>query len=408
VVLLAVVTLVTTTAAAQPRPSEAFTRAYQAGVDSFRLGKYDEARKHLIAARELEPDLPGPHRFLAAVAAAENEWDECVASARAAIAANPQSAEIGATRKLHDDCRAALGRTPFTGEYADGGAIAVTANVGGASVTIAGLKYGATPMAPRAIALGRVEVVVQKSGWKDARGEAVILPGIVTDLELTLEEDDAGPAQGPLDQPAPIAELGWLRVTAPPGAAVLIDGEPRPLDARGRYALTPRVYEIDVASPDHYPARRTVRVSRGQEVTVEVDLPSKAGVDRRRRFGHVAIATAVAFGATGVVTGLLASRAEDRARDLWVIETTRPPLVPLEESAAIEPVHTRAEIEAKVDRARTLGLVSNLGYGVAAVSLGVGVYLLARTPDRPPATTVAPMVPAGEAQAWGIAVGGRL
>src|SRR5690349_11780708 len=97
----------------QPKPSPAFAREYQAGIDAFRLGKNDEARRHLAAARDLDPTLPGPYRFLAAVAAAEQDWAGCVTQARAAISANPASSEIVATRKLHDDCRDQLGLPPF-------------------------------------------------------------------------------------------------------------------------------------------------------------------------------------------------------------------------------------------------------------------------------------------------------
>ena len=397
---------------AQPKPPEAFTREYQAGIDMFRLGKYDEARAHLEAARAIAPDLPGPHRFLAAVAAAENKWDECIAAARAAIAANPQSNEIGATRKLHDDCRAALGRTPFTGEYADGGAIAVTANVSGATVTVGGLKYGATPLSPRAIALGEVEVLVQKSGWQDARTKVKILPSVVTDVELTLTEDTTPttPVDGGPDPslPPPIPDLGWLKLSSVEGARVTIDGQPATVDARGRYPLPPGEHEVEVSAPDHYPARRTVRISRGQQALVELPLVSRTTIDARRRKGHVAIATAAGLGAVGAVTGLLASRAQDRARDWWTIEATRPTVISLEESAAIAPIHTRADIEAEVDRAKTYALVSNLGYGLAAVSFGLGVYWLARSPDEPPPASLAPMIPGAAGGAWGVSVGGRL
>ena len=66
-------------------------REFQAGVDAFRLGKYDEARVHLEKARALDPKLPGPHRFLAAVAQAQGKSDECIAEARAAIVASNQA-----------------------------------------------------------------------------------------------------------------------------------------------------------------------------------------------------------------------------------------------------------------------------------------------------------------------------
>lgn len=391
------------TAQAQPRPpSAAFISEFQAGVDAFRLGQHDEAVKRLTAAAAMEPTLPGPHRFLAAVAAAQSRWPDCITAARTAIALNPLSAEIEATRKLHDDCREADGRPGFTGEYGGGGAIAVSANVAGATVTVGGLKYGATPLAPRALALGEVVVTAAKTGWKTAEGKTTILPGVVTDLTLTLEEDLAVVAGGG-DQPAP--ELGWLRLEVPAGAVLRIDGQPGVLDERGRYALAPGEHEVEVEAEGRIPARRTVRVSKGQETTEAFVLESKGARDRRRRTGHIAVAAAVGIGAIGAVTGIMAIRANDDARDAWTIETTRPTTVPLSESGQIRPVRTRAEVEAMADRGKRWALVSNISYGAAAVAMGVGVYFLARSgEERPPRAAIGPVV----GEAWGVAVTGVL
>lgn len=41
-------------------PSQAFLDEFQKGTDAYRLGKYDEARTHLEAAKKLDPKLPGP------------------------------------------------------------------------------------------------------------------------------------------------------------------------------------------------------------------------------------------------------------------------------------------------------------------------------------------------------------
>jgi hypothetical protein len=391
---------------AQPKPSPAFTREYQAGIDAFRLGQYAEAKIHLGAARDLEPKLPGPHRFLAAVAAAEQDWYACVVAARDAIEANPISSEIIATRKLHDQCREQLGVPAFTGELGDGGAIYVDANVAGATVSIGGLKYGATPLTPRAVAVGEVEVVVQKAGWKEARATAKVLPGIVTDVILELAED---PAAHGLGVPPPVAEVGYLRLTTPPGATVQIDGHDAVLDPRGRYALLPGDHQVDVIAPERYPARRRVHVPRGQEITLAIEPTSRDAMHGRRRRAHAAIATAAGLGVVGVITAVLSARAEDDARDLWTIETTRPTTISLADSGALWPVHTRADVAAKADRGKHLALASNVSYGLAAVAFGIGVYLLARTPDE---TSIVPIVP-GEASeigndAWGVSLGGRL
>ncbi len=389
------------------KPSAAFTREFQAGVDAFRLGQYDEAVRHLEAAARLEPSLPGPHRFLAAVAAARSGWDGCIAAARTAIQLNPQSSEIEATRKVHDGCRQSDGRQQFAGDYGPtgGGAIAVTANVSGATVTVGGLKYGATPLAPRALASGEGVVTAAKAGWRTATATTTILPGVVTDVELTLDEDPAALGGGGDGGDAPIRDLGWLRLEVPAGSTVRIDGKPWPTDDRGRYALAPGTHEVEVSAPDRVTERRTVRIARGQEARLTLAPESRAARESRQRTGRVGLTAAVGFAAIGALTAMLSSAALDEARDAWTAEVNRPLGVPLSESVALVPLRRRSEIDALVRRSERWELVSNVSYGVAAVSLGVGIYMLARAPEEvPPRTVVAPL--AGEA--WGVSLSGVL
>lgn len=397
VVLASIVSL----AVAQPAaPPPAFTQAFQDGTDAYRLGDYVAARAHLERARDLAPHLPGPHRFLAAVDAAEGKHDACVAAARRAIAANPQSTEIAATRKLHDDCRAALGRAAFLGDYADGGAIGVIANVSGAVVTVGGLRAGATPLAPRPIGLGDVEVEVAKPGWKPARATATILPGVVTDVELVLVEEPLAPVE---TGPPALPTVGWLVVAVPPGAAIRIDGaDAPPPDDRGRLPLLPGDHDVEIRG-DAGEARRTVRVSRGQETRVTMTLVPRGARAARRRLGTIVLGVAAGAGAAGVVTGVLAMRDADTARDWAELERLRPFAVPIEETTAQAPLHTRADIEARSDRARTLSVASAIGYGVAAAALAAGVYL--HVTARETSVQVAPAAGDG---AWGVALTGAL
>jgi hypothetical protein len=394
---------------AQAKPSPAFTKEFQAGVDAFRLGQYDEAVKHLDAAAKLEPSLPGPHRFLAAVAQAQSRWNDCIRSSRKAIELNPNSSEIAATRKLHDACRESDGRPLFSGEYGTGGALSVTANVAGATVSVDGLKYGATPLTPREFALGEVTVEVTKSGWKPASGKITVLPGVVTDLELTLEEDKTVVENGGGDKPVP--EIGWLKVDTVPGATVRVNGKPWAVDDRGRFALQPGTHEIEITAPGRVTERRTVRISQGQEAAIQVDLESRALRASRQRTGRVGLAAAVGFGAVGAMTAIMSGQALDDARDAWVIETTRPTAVPLSETVGVRPLRKREEIEALVARSDRWAKVSYVSYGLAAVSLGVGVYMLSRAPEeKPPKTTLAPLVPADVdgGGAWGLTITGVL
>ena len=201
--------------AAQP-VSARLTKEFQAGVDAYRLGKYDEARAHLDKAQAIDPKLPGPHRFLAAVAQAQHRWSDCIAEARRALQLNPHSKEIAETRKLHDDCRTGDGRPGYRDELGDGAAIAVvTTNVTGATVRIAGLRYGGTPVDPRLIKPGTLELDIEKLGYKPAHLTVEALPGVVTDVAVALEPADAKPAP---PTPAPGASPPVKSAPAKPAA----------------------------------------------------------------------------------------------------------------------------------------------------------------------------------------------
>lgn len=186
---------------ASPSVAAEVAQAFAAGVDAYRLGRYDEAHRQLDRAASLAPTLPGPHRFLAAVASARERWPDCIAEARLAIELNPRSREISDTRRLHDRCRAQLGRPPSPARLGDGAAIAVIANVTGATVWIGGLRYGSTPVAPRRIKPGAHEIAIAKPGFRPVHRAVYALPGVVTDVVVELEPEQAAPAPRPGRRP---------------------------------------------------------------------------------------------------------------------------------------------------------------------------------------------------------------
>jgi hypothetical protein len=403
VLVVAVVVALAAPARAQP---EDVVATFQAGVDAFRLGDYPKARELLEKARAKDPKLPGPHRFLAAVAQAEKRWEDCVSSARTAISLKPDSTEVEATRKVHDFCRGGLGRTSFTGSYGDGGAIGVTANVEGATVSLGGLRYGATPLAPRALAAGIVEVLVEKTGWLPATVTVEVLPQVVTDVEVRLEPDPgAGAGDGKPPGVDPTTH-GWLLLGDAPAAAnatVKIDGELVALEAQ--IPLRGGVHEVNVEAEGRERWRRRVRITRGQKTRVAVDLPPNAERGSRRRTAMYILAGAGAIAAFGMGAAVISSRAAEDARDIYEIETSRPTAVPLEDTLALEPLHTRDDLEDARSRARTWSYVSLAAYGVAIVGAGVGGYLLIKSRtgevDGQPAPFAIAPVPEGGAVVTG-------
>ena len=395
-----VLLLVARAAVAQPSPE--LTKEFQAGVDAFRLGKYDEARTHLEKARAIDPKLPGPYRFLAAVAKAQSRWPDCIENARKALELNPASVETNETRKLHDDCRVSAGRAPYRGELADSAAVAVTSNVPGATVKINGLTYGGTPMAPRPITAGKLEVDVEKLGWKAKHVEIVAPVGIVTDVDVELEADTTQQSNvevKTVEKPT----KGWVDVpmfsgsAGPTGTmkdAIAIDGHARTPDHDGRIELEPGTHEITMRRPGSDEWRRRVRVVAGQETKIEPQLVDTSERESRERVGFYVLAGGGALLAAGFGFALASEHAANDAREIQRVESTRPTTEPLATSGAIEPLHTRADFNAKVDTANKDAVISDIAYGAGLVAVGVGAYLLYRgakdRTDAPPPFAIAP------------------
>ncbi|HUS30757.1 MAG TPA: PEGA domain-containing protein, partial [Kofleriaceae bacterium] len=343
------------------------TKEFQAGVDAYRLGKFDEARTHLEKARDLDPKLPGPYRFLSAVAQAQGKWDDCIGNARKALELNPLSSESADTRKVHDECRVSAGRPPFRGDLTDSAAVAVTTNVVGATVKINGLTYGATPLAPRPITPGAIEVEIEKQGWKPAKLTPNALPGIVTDVIVDLEPDPNATANELQSQNPGKVDKGWLVLKAPaPDTSLRIDdtqpkSEPDPKEAGAvRIELSPGTHIVEVKSPQTDSWRRRVRISAGQKTLIQpilVDHDQRAAVEKR---GLYILGAGGALLVGGFATAMISRSAAHEARDIQRIETARDPSQPLSVSGMVAPVRTRADFDAATDKAKTFAIISDV------------------------------------------------
>ncbi|HTJ45533.1 MAG TPA: PEGA domain-containing protein [Kofleriaceae bacterium] len=386
-------------ALAQQAPSPQFVREFQAGVDAYRLGKYDEARAHLEQAKAFEPKLPGPYRYLAAVDQSESKFADCVADARTAIDLNPKSTEIAETIKLHDACRASLGKPAYTfAADSTGGAISVTANADAATVTLNGLKYGATPLAPREVVAGDAEIGVSKVGFLPQTKTVKVLAGVVTDVDFTLEKDPNFHEATDVGNGHPAEPVtGFLEITGTTNATIKLDGKDVVLKDN-KLESDPGVHEIEVQSPGMESWRRRVRIARGQKITVAVAMVSSD--DRASTHGKgvafVTIGAVLAAGALG--TGIYSYRQAEIAHDWYRIEQTRPSG---SDTSGILPIHTRADIDAQSDKAKTWGYISDAAVGAAVVSFGVGVYFFLKDrpeerPGQPAPFAIAPILGNGD------------
>ncbi len=374
------------------QPAE-LKQQFDAGIDAYRLGKLDEARTHLEKARALDPKLPGPHRFLAAVAQAQGRWADCIGSAHEALVLKPTSTEAADTKKLYESCRVSAGRAPYRDELGESAAIAVTTNVPGATVKINGLTYGGTPLAPRPIAAGELDVAIEKPGWKRRQTTVTALAGIVTDIIVELEPDPTANTGIGLEVKPKEITVGYL-IVPPQSGAITIDGAVTPQTAE-RIELDPGTHVIELAKPGKDPWRRRVRISAGQKTTV---TPVFVDSGRRRSTEHTGYYVLGAGGAVlagGFVAALMARDAANEARDIVRIESSRDPTRPLAETAPIAPVRTREDLQDARDRHARWAVISNALYVTGLITSGVGAYFLYRGArerrDVPPPFAIAPV-----------------
>jgi hypothetical protein len=391
---LAWIALLLTSRVAMAQPAD-LTKEFQAGIDSFRLGKFDEARKHLEKARSLDPKLPGPHRFLAAVAHAQSRWDDCIESGHKALELNPLSSEAADTRKLYESCRIAAGRSPARVDLGDSAAIGVVTNVPGASVKINGLTYGGTPLVPRPITPGTLDVEIDKPGWKPIKRSVNAIAGIVTDVNVDLEPDQTVEAAQELEIKA-TAKLknGFLVLPPSAGTMTINDAAPPPLE-NDRYELPAGTHIIELRQPGKDPWRRRVRIAAGQKTTLApmfVDAGSRGRVEKR---GLVVAGAGGAILLGGFVAAQLSRNAASEARDIVRIERSRDASRPLSETDDIAPVRTRDDLHDARDRHSRWATISNALYATGIITAGVGAYFLYKgarqRPDAAPPFAIAPI-----------------
>jgi hypothetical protein len=356
---------------------KAFQTAYDAGQDAYNLGNYEEARAHFEKARRILPDAPGPFRWLAAVGFAQKRYEDCLNEAFGYLDRAPDGGYVPDVRTLHAQCRVALERAPFKGEYGGGGALAVTANVEGATLRINGLKYGATPLEPRAVAAGSIEITLEAEGYLGASREVKVLPEIVIDVHFELDKDpNWKPTEGGVRDDVTV---GWVIFQiATPGATIAFADQPPAPGPNKKIEVLPGLYEVTVSAPGYESWRRRVRVVRGQKRLHAITLKQTSARRSERRMGYILLGAAVSLAATGTVFSLLEGAALEEAEDIWDVETSRPLLEPMLD---LEPLHTREDLQEVTDRGERYRLYATISFGLAAAALGGSIYYFVK--ERP-------------------------
>ncbi len=374
--------LIALTTAVAAQPASGLTKEFQEGVDAFRLGKFDEAKAHLDRAKALDPKLPGPHRFLAAVAQAQGRWQDCIDSARAAIELNPRSAEIGDTRKVHDECRLSAGRAPYRDELGENAAIAVVTSVAGATVKIGGLNYGGTPLAPRPITAGPLEIDVEKIGWKPVHVSVNALAGMVTDVVLELDPDpNAVNPDVDIKRPSSVTS-GYLVVKDV--EAITVDGQTLKR-VNGKFEVAPGTHVIEIERAEHDPWRRRVRITAGQNTPVAPEFVATAPRQHKENLGIALVSGGAAIAVFGFFAQLKSTDAAAEAREIARLEGSRPP----------KGEFTRSDFDDAHDRAVKWSRISNVTYLAALAAFGTGAVFLflggRERSDAPPPFAIIPI-----------------
>jgi len=260
-------------------------------------------------------------------------------------------------------------------------------NAEGATVSIDGIKRGAAGGEPFKITPGSHEVKVERPGYLPKTATVEVLKGVTADLTVTLEEDPDAPIElrmGPGDKPVvETPTTAQLKLVASDPTLVLevwIDGKPAEAGADGYYTVEPGILTVEVRAAGKDSWRRRVVLVKGQKRDVTVGLKSTAARASGRKWAWITLGVSGAFLAGGVVFGLIENDKSEQARDLIYAERARPI-----GAAGGTDVKTRADYDDLVDEAKTAGLVSNISYGLAAVSLGASVYfwVKSRSDERP-------------------------
>ena len=368
-----------------PNVAPQFCKAYDDGVTEYNRARatrdFSKAKAQFQKALDFEKKLPGPYRYLAEIAREEGKFADCLKLAVTAIKLNPESEVAPEVRKTHAACRQGLEYPEFREQFAGGGAISVqTPGIDGAKVKLNGLTMGATPFPPRPLAVGPVEVEVNKPGYISAKTEVEIYAGLVTDVIFDMKEDPNAPKDGGgPDRPGDEVPYGWIKLdlkTA--GSTATFDGKPPELDDQGRIRADAGLHDVRVDAAGHDPWIRRVRVARGQSRTIDVSLRDSGERRGQRTKGWLALGAAIVLAGAGSGFALLEADAFEEANDIWFNETRR---APGDADGQQIPLRTREDLADARSRGKRYQLMSLASYGLAAAALGVSAWFFVK--ERP-------------------------
>ena len=220
---------------------------YESGKLLFEHGDYAAAAVKFQHAYDLAKDP----RLLWNVAAAEKQLRHY---ARVEVLLTQYLDESGPTLPEADKTNALDLLATIKAFIAD---LTLSVNEPGATVSVDGVQAGTTPLTkPLRVDIGERKILVTKSGFQDFAATRTFVGGAGEALEVTL---------------ARVVHEGRLRISAPAGASVRVDGKLMGLgEWEGR--LASGTHSIDVSADKKQPWRSDSVVRDGQLTTVVVSL----------------------------------------------------------------------------------------------------------------------------------------
>jgi hypothetical protein len=297
------------------RPALAQTRedverakaSFQAGATAYAAGEYLAAIQALDAAYELTPvpaiafSLAQAERRQYFVAHERSHLDRAITLFRKYVeqvtSGGRRADALDALSQLEPLAAQPIGgggSRPAAAETARPARLMITADAPGARLTLDGGEAVASPLI-REVQPGVHRLEASAEGFFPEQREVTAVAGELVPTAVVLRE-----------------RLGAVALTTPADAEVYLDGSFVRRGGEGlALSLASGVHRLTVAQKGHRVSSRVLQIERGQSQDLHVTLEPT----RQRKAATVLFLSGGAALGAGVVLGLLASRAENRAQD---------------------------------------------------------------------------------------------
>lgn len=173
-----------------------------------------------------------------------------------------------------------------------------------------------------------------------------------------------------------------------PDTSIVIGDKVIAMAEIGDIPMDPGEHALVVSAPNHLPYQITVRIAEGEHRDVTVPpLQDAIRVGSRRTVGKIVTISGGVFIASGIIIGVLANnRYEDQ------FDGSMPNCDKITKKC-------NGNGQTETERARTLGVVGTVVGGVGVAAVAVGLYLWIRSPkeSRDKRVTLLPHITPGEA-----------